>query len=77
MPAWYEGAMRLADYLAQKGLTQAVFARKIGVSQGSVARYLKGERRPNWAVLQRIQKVTGGAVRPEDFFDAPRKRRAA
>ena len=61
--------MTLRDYLQQEGLTQAQFAAKIGVRQGTVSYYVRG-RVPSTEVLSAIVRETEGQVRWEDFVDA-------
>lgn len=50
------------------GRTATGFAREINVSHSTVVRYLQGDRVPNSLTMQRIVKVTDGAVTPDDFF---------
>ena len=65
----YIGAMHLRKYLADKDLTAAEFAERIGVQPLAVRRYLNGDRRPAWDVLKRIKDETGGAVSASDFLN--------
>lgn len=53
---------RLAQFLADKGMSQAEFARRAGVTRYSVCRWAAGERTPEYAGLLAIAKVTGWAV---------------
>lgn len=62
--------MRLADYLATKGISQAEMARRIGVSRWSISRYCAGDL-PSRDKLERIAEATGGDVLPNDFCDLP------
>ena len=62
--------MRLADYLTSQCLTYAAFARRIGSAHArTVERYAKGQQRPNAAMMIAIARETGGAVKPNDFFE--------
>lgn len=61
--------MKLADFLAQKGMTHVEFARAIGVTQVAVTRYVAGTRTPRRECMRRIRTVTGGAVTADDFAD--------
>ena len=63
--------MRLDAYLTEKGLKGPEFAALIGVTEETVRRYIKGERKPEWPILDRINKVTGGQVTANDFLDRP------
>lgn len=61
--------MRLSDYLHQKNLTDAAFARLVGISSEAVRRY-KDKRVPEPKVMRKIIEVTDGQVQPNDFFPA-------
>lgn len=63
--------MKLSDYLIDKQLSPAAFARIIEVGRMSVHRYINGDRFPRPDVLQRIQQATQGQVTPNDFLPAP------
>lgn len=63
--------MRLHNYLEREGLSATDFARKVGVSQSTISRYLKGLRHPERDTMLAIRKATSGAVQPNDFFDTP------
>lgn len=67
--------MKLQDYIAEERLTASQFAGMIGVDPISVRRYLNGDRRPDWEVMDRIVKVTHGRVTPSDFMHKPHKRK--
>lgn len=63
----------LADYLHEQSISTEEFARRLKVDPISVGRYLRGERRPNWTVMRRIVKETGGVVTPNDFMEVKKK----
>jgi transcriptional regulator with XRE-family HTH domain len=60
--------MTLEEYLKLQGMTADAFARLIGVSRYTVNRYISGQRRPNYRVLSRIVRATGGKVTADSFF---------
>lgn len=60
--------MKLGDYLARKGLSRSAFGAQIGVSHAAIVRYVNGSRRPSWEVMERIERITEGKVRPNDFL---------
>jgi transcriptional regulator with XRE-family HTH domain len=62
--------MKLRTYREENGLTLAQMAEKVGVSEVSMSRYERGDRMPRPEVMRKIGEVTGGAVRPNDFFGA-------
>lgn len=64
----------IARYLSSTGLTQAEFARKIGVSQAQVYQFLNEIRPVSEKVCVRIEQETGGKLtrkqlRPKDWSD--------
>ena len=58
--------MQLADWLKQSKSTRADFARAAEISPGRVTQICEGEM-PSFDLAERIAKVTGGAVTPNDF----------
>lgn len=63
--------MKLADYLSKAEIKPSAFAESIGVSRQTLWRYVSGDRRPEWDVLERIRAETEGHVTPNDFLDDP------
>jgi transcriptional regulator with XRE-family HTH domain len=55
------GMMTLTQYLDAKKITQAEFARRLGVNQGTVSKLCRAGR-PSWRLAARIEDETGGAV---------------
>ena len=49
----------LKRLLEEKGMTQAEFARRTGLTEPSVSRYIKGERTPRILQAYRIACVLG------------------
>ena len=66
--------MRLTEYLRRQKISQSAFARKIGVAQQTCNFYCLGERVPKPATLVKIERITAGMVRVEDFVKATRQR---
>ena len=62
--------MKLSEYRKSAGLTLEQFAEAVGVSDVAIGRYERGERTPKSKVMVQIAKITDGAVKPNDFFDA-------
>jgi transcriptional regulator with XRE-family HTH domain len=60
--------MDLRSYLDVRDMSIAVFADLLGVSVQTVHRYVNRERLPRPDVMVRIAEVTGGAVKPNDFY---------
>lgn len=60
--------MQLADFLTEKNLSVIKFAERIAVSRQAVHRYLNGQQKPEWDVLERIARETDGRVMPNDFI---------
>jgi len=65
--------MRLEQYLEKHGLTLAAFGARIGVSAPAVHRYVRGDRIPARAIMQKITKVTANKVGPADFYEVSNK----
>ncbi|UEC03942.1 transcriptional regulator [Burkholderia vietnamiensis] len=66
--------MDLSAYLFQRQMTQAAFAKQMGVSQGLVYQWLTGRRPVAVDRCVAIERSTGGAVgrrdlRPDDWQD--------
>lgn len=70
LPLWQVCPMQLASYLKTLKITDAEFARMIGVNQSTVLRLKRRERRPSLELAQRIFKATGGKVPPTAWFSA-------
>lgn len=48
---------RISDLLDQQGLSQRELADKVGVTEVSMSRYIKGERTPKGPIIANIAKV--------------------
>lgn len=48
---------RISDLLDQQGLSQRELADKVGVTEVSMSRYIKGERTPKAPIIANIAKV--------------------
>jgi predicted XRE-type DNA-binding protein len=57
----------LAKWLKQQKMTQAAFAWLIGSDQGHVSDLVRGKLFPRVKNIERIAKVTKGAVKFEDW----------
>lgn len=55
-------SIRLRDALSRADITQAELARRSGVSESSLSRYMKGDWRPSLATLGKIAKALGTNV---------------
>ena len=60
--------MKLADWIKDKGISRAEFARRIEVSGAMITFYCNGTVWPGQDVFERIVRETGGAVTPNDFL---------
>lgn len=63
--------MTLNEYLRTKPLAIEDFAVQVGASVAAVKKWLRRDRLPRPAMLAKIEAETGGAVRPNDFFETP------
>ncbi len=70
-----ETEMKLADYLKENSITAASFAEMIGVDKSTVCRWIEpaGDKvyRPRWDHIRKIEEITGGLVKANDFADPP------
>ncbi len=44
----------LTEILAENGLTQTAFAKKVGIKQSQVSEWLKGKAKPGYDMLKQI-----------------------
>lgn len=69
MPIWYSSpAMKLQDWMKEKGVRRSEAAEAVEVSVHTLGRYITGQRRPRRNVLERIKRLTGGSVTADDFY---------
>jgi transcriptional regulator with XRE-family HTH domain len=74
---------KLTQYLSDHGVSRAAFCELVGTSQAHLGRLLSGQARPGVALALRIESLTLGKVRAEDWCDPdelclpPRRRDAA
>lgn len=61
--------MKLADYIAQEGITNAEFARRSGLSEGTISLLCKDESWLKRETAERVLRASSGAVTPNDFLD--------
>ena len=59
--------MTLREYLNKQSMTMTEFAKRSGLSQPAIHRYLNGQRQPDLNALRKIIKVTKGKVGINDF----------
>jgi plasmid maintenance system antidote protein VapI len=59
--------MTLADFLRQTKLSQAEFARRVGVDRFRINKVLRGAMRPPLDLAFRIERESGGLVRAESW----------
>ena len=54
--------MKLKLWLEINMIRQRKFAKELGVSEGALSRWIKGNRRPKPVIAARIEKLTRGKV---------------
>ncbi|TIU66266.1 MAG: helix-turn-helix transcriptional regulator [Mesorhizobium sp.] len=69
--------MKLAQYLSDNKITQLVFAEKVGVSQVTINRYVKGERFPDFEMIEKIFQASDKQVTVTDWYQQAAEDRAA
>lgn len=55
-------AEKLKEMLAEKGMMQRELAMKIGMTEASISRYIKGDRTPTAKVVKRMAEALGCSV---------------
>ena len=60
--------MLLSEYLRKRSMSLTEFAERLGVVVSTVSRYASGERIPSRDLMLRIERETGGRVKPGDFY---------
>lgn len=60
---------RLEAYITEKGLNQASFGERLGVSAAAVSRYAAGERQPRRKIAERMRDLTCGAIHAGNCSD--------
>jgi len=58
----------LAEYLECRGITQAAFARSVGLTQATVSKLCRGKVGVSLAKAAQIERATGGAVPMSSFL---------
>jgi transcriptional regulator with XRE-family HTH domain len=58
----------IGRYLLATNGTTTEFAKLAGVSLEAARKWANGERSPSRRTMRRIEKATGGKLRPIDFF---------
>jgi DNA-binding XRE family transcriptional regulator len=51
--------LRISEFIKDRGMTQAQFAKEIGISEAMLSLCLRRKRRPGLSVAIKIKKVTG------------------
>lgn len=67
-PVRAKGFSALDNYLAEKKITQTEFAALAGVTQSQISKLRSGKANPSFALLRRIEALTGGRIKPNDFL---------
>ncbi len=57
----------LRETILKSGETQAVWARRLGVSRGYLHGIINGTKRPSLSLAIRIERLTNGAVSVESW----------
>ena len=60
--------MTLHEFMTLENISRPAMAKKIGVSEEGLKKWLRGARTPRPEQLRRIYKVTGKRVEPNDFI---------
>ena len=60
--------MKLKDWLTERGMPQAEFARRVGVNRTTLYQWLNGIAHPNYKNYLKIKEITNGQVKYEEIF---------
>lgn len=60
--------MKLSDWLKREGVSGTEFARRTGLSEGTVSLLCRDATWPGLKTANAIHRATGGEVTPNDFF---------
>jgi transcriptional regulator with XRE-family HTH domain len=63
-------AMKLAEYMAEEGITETKLAAHLGVGQPIVNKWKRGKAVPSTRILFKLRALTKGAVSFDDFLPA-------
>ncbi len=63
--------MRLDEYLTDKNISGAEFARRLSVAHSLVHGWRHGTKLPSLPMAHRIREATGGKVTPDDWPCGP------
>jgi plasmid maintenance system antidote protein VapI len=66
--------MRLVDFLKKEGIQKTAFARSMGISRSMVNQIISGKKTPSLELAQRIQRITLGKVRADEWETKRRTR---
>lgn len=66
--------MKLKRYLRTNEISQYAFAKQLEVSRSVLSYYCRDLRYPKPDILERISRLTGGAVSGKDFVTAESRR---
>lgn len=60
--------MQLPEFFTTTGMTQAEFAKRLGVTQGRVSQWNCGRGRPALLRFPKIERITAGKVTHRDYY---------
>ena len=63
------GPMQLFEYLLDRGESENAFARRSGIAQSTVNRFILGQALPSLLNARKIVQTTGGLVQYDDLLD--------
>lgn len=67
LPMWERERMTLIQYLETHNLTYQQFGQQLGVGKSAVWRWANAKRLPDLRTALEIERLTAGAVKPEDW----------
>lgn len=64
--------MKLLEWINQQGITQAKFSAVIGVTPGTVSKWVRSGNIPKPPQMKKIEEVTRKKVTAQDFYSDSR-----
>ncbi len=65
-----KSAANLSEWLKAQNKKQFEFAKELGISNAALSRLIKGHQKPTLEFAFRLEIITGGKVRAQEWVDA-------
>lgn len=65
--------MTLSEYMRRNKISDLKFAKRVGKNRATVHRWRHHKLHPSWRSMQKIEEITDGKVKPNDWIWPPPK----